>query len=515
MKKIALALVGLLIVAALGLTFWVRSALATETVRTTLAAQLSKSLGQPVQVQGVSATVYPRVTVTLTGVTIGSGSPITVQSIDVGTALGALFSRRIEHAALHVNGAKLQLPLPTLAFGSTDASASGPSPVTLVSIDEVVLTDIQVVSRGRTVRGDIDVVPHGDGLTIRKIALTADNARIDATGELTSLAGPVGTLDLKAGALDLDQLLAFATDFSAGSGVAPASGASSSGAATAPSTPSTKAADLTVTLAADKASMAGLTLDRIAGKAHLQGEQVRLEPLTFGIFGGTYSGSLGASLGAEPVFDWKAALKDVDMAAVASFVGSPGIITGKLAGDIDLSGTGLDAAAAMKSARGRANLLVSNGTVKNLALVRSAVAATSLDPQAAVQAAQEQRDEPFTELGGSLSIFAGTASTPDLHFISKDVRLDAGGALKLDGSALTLQGLVSLSEELTKQANATLARFTERDGRISMPITVRGSVDKYSIQIDSASVAKQALKNEAKAQAGAAVKKGIGRLLGR
>ena len=503
-KKIVLGLVVLLVAAGAGLTLWVRSALATDTVRTTLAAQLSKALGQPVDVQGVSATIYPRVTMTLTGLTIGKDSPITVQSLDVGTSLGALFSRRIEHAAMHVNGAKVPLPLPTLAFTSASADSSATSPVTLVSIDEVVLTDIQVTSHGRTVRGDIDVVPHGDALTIRKIALTADSARIDATGELTSLTGPVGTIDLKAGSLDLDQLVLFASDFSAGAAETPAGTA-----------PAASTADLTITMAADRAVMAGVTLDKASGTAHLKGEALQLEPFTFGVFGGTYTGSLAATLDTAPTFTWKASLANVDMAALTAFVDSPGVITGKLAGTVDVSGTGLDAVAAMKTARGRAEITVTNGTVKNLALVRAAVAATALDPQAAQKAAQEERDEAFTELGGSLAIFAGTASTPDLHFVSKDIRLDAGGALKLDGSALTLQGQVALSEELTKQANGTLARFTEQDGRITLPITIRGSVAKYSLQIDSASVARRAVTNEVKAQAGAAAKKGIGRLFGR
>ena len=105
--------------------------------------------------------------------------------------------------------------------------------------------------------------------------------------------------------------------------------------------------------------------------------------------------------------------------------------------------------------------------------------------------------------------------TPDLHFVSNDVRLDAGGALRLDGSAVNLQGAVQLSEALTKQANGTLARFTEENGRITLPIMIRGTVQKYSMQIDSASVAKRAVVNEVGSQAADAVRKGVGKLLGR
>ena len=516
-KKVVLGLVVLLLVTGLGLFVWARSVLSTDTVRNALAAQMSTALGQPVTVESVSATIYPRVTVQLKGVAIGKDGAIKVNALDVGTDFRALLSRRIEAAALHIDGATLNLPLPPLAFGSADAAAAPESsaPVTLGSVDEVVLSNIQIVSRGRTLTGDIDIVPHGlNALTIRRIALVADGARIDGSGEITDLAGPVGTLDLKAGALDLDQLMAFATDFSEGSGVATTGTAVPAGGATPSTAPST--ADLKVTLAADRATMGGVAVDHVTGRAHLKGEAVTVDPLAFNLFGGTYAGTLAATLGITPSFGWKATLKNVDVAALTTYAGSPGLVTGRMSADIDLVGNGIDAAAAMKTARGTARLTVVNGTVKNLALVRSAVAATSLNPQVVISAAQGQPvDEPFTEMGGALSIAAGTASTPDLHFISKDIRLDAGGALKLDGSAVTVQGIVQLSEELSKQANPAIVRALQANGQITLPITVRGTAQKYQIEIDTTALARRALTNEAKTQATDAVKRGLGGLLRR
>ncbi|MGC4086175.1 MAG: AsmA family protein [Vicinamibacterales bacterium] len=377
-RKIALGVVGLLVVAGVSGFFWARSVLGTDAVRNALAAQISKALGQPVTVDGVSASIYPRVTVSLTGVSIGTNAEIKVAALDVGTDVGALLSRRIEHATLHVNDARLQLPLPEFALASATPDDSGSSAVELVSVDEVVLSGIELVSRGRTLKGDIELVPHGTtAVTIRKVALTADSARIDATGEITNLTGPVGTLDIKAGALDLDQLLAFASDFAEGSGAA----TSSSSTRTAPASPTPSTANLTVTIAAERASMAGVALDAVSGTAHLVGDDVRIDPMTFNLFGGRYDGTVGANIGNAPTFSWKASLKNIDVGAVTAFAGSPGVLTGKLAANVDLTGTGVDAASAMKTARGTATLTIVNGTVKNLALVRSAVAATSLNPQ--------------------------------------------------------------------------------------------------------------------------------------
>ena len=514
-KKIALALVVVLLVAGFGMYFWAQTVLSTEAVRTALADQLSKAIGQPVTVAHVNAGLTPRLTITLNGVEIGRPTRITVSSLDVGTDFRALLFRRIEHATLHVNQARFELPLPPMNFGASGSSsgAGGSSPVELMSIDEVGLRDIEFVSRGRTVRGDIDLVAHGTtAATIRRIALTADTAHIDGSGEITNLAGPVGTIDLRAGSLDLDQLMLFASDFAEGS-TAPAPQASGGRTDAPPSPVSPRAADLTVTLAADRATMAGMTLESVSGRAHLKGDTLTVSPMKFNLFGGSYDGEIAATLNNTPTFGWNARLTNVDMAAVTAFVGNPGVMTGRLAGEVDLTGAGLDAASAMKTARGTAKVTISNGTVKNLALVRSAVAATSLDPQAVVESSQGPHDEPFSELGASLSVFSGTASTPDLHFVSKDIRLDAGGALKLDGSALNLRGAIQMSEELSKQANLNFVRLAGQDGRITLPITVTGVAGKYSIQIDTASMMQRALTNELKGQAGKALKEGLGRII--
>jgi uncharacterized protein involved in outer membrane biogenesis len=513
-RKIVVAVLIVLIVGSAGLWFWARYVLNNDAVRSALAAQLSKALGQPVTVASISAGVYPRVTVSLEGVTVGEPARITIGAIDVGTGLGALLSRRIEHATLRVADARVQLPLPPLNLGTGSSSGGSGAPVELVSVDHVSLTGIELVSRGRVLRGDIDIVPHGtSAATIRQIALVADSARIDATGELTNLAGPVGTIDVKAGALDLDQLTAFASDFVEGAGGAAAGGSS----AAPPQTPPSAAVppDLTVTMAADRATMAGISMDRLSGRARLHGDTVTVDPMTFNLFGGRYSGTIGATLSGTPTFQWKAALENLDVAAITAFAGNPGVITGRLNAQVDLSGSGIDAASAMKTARGTAKVTVVNGVVRNLALVKSAVAATSLDPQAVVASSQGPHDEPFSELGASLAIASGTASTPDLHFISKDIRLDAGGALRLDGGAVNLQGQIVMSEELSKQANPAILRVAAHDGRITLPVTLTGSASKYSVAIDTSGLATRAATDELKRQTEGAVRKGLGGLLRR
>jgi len=505
LKKILLGTVVLFVVLSIGLFIWVRSVFAQDGVRTALAEQLSKSLGQPVEVGSIAATIYPRVTVNLGDVTIGKPARIRVQKLHVGADFGALLSRRIEHARLELSGAHVQLPLPAFSLGS--ASASEPSskpPVEIVSVDVVALHDVEIVSGGRTLTGDVEIVPDGKALTLKKVALVADKARVDVSGRITDMAGPVGDITIKAGALNFDQLLAFANDFSNGAGIA-----------SGPAHTTTRSAgrstavpmNIGVSLEATRATMGALTIDRLKGTARITSQAMTLAPVSFGVFGGRYDGSLVFTLGAVPDFKLNAALSGVDTAAAAAFAGSPGTISGRLSGRINLTGRGMEASSVMKTARGTARIDIVDGNIKNLGLIRSMVVATS--GRADSSASGGSRDEPFTKLGATFTIANGSASTQDLRFESKDLLLAAAGTMRLDGSAIDLPGQVQLSDELSKQAGRDLVRYTQEGGRVTLPATITGSVSAPQVRIDVASMAKRALTNRATEEAQKALKKGL------
>src|SRR5262245_12311086 len=194
LKRVVLGILALLAVVSVAGALWVRSVFTKDTVRQALAAQISAAIGQPVVVEGIGASIYPRVTVRLDGVSVGVPARVRIEKLRLGTGLRALFSRQIVGGTVHLDGAVITLPLPPLGTGSSAAPASGSSPpLEIVSIDEIVLNDVQVVSGGRTLRGDIVAVPHGDAVTLKSIALAADDTRLTGEGEITSLAGPVGT----------------------------------------------------------------------------------------------------------------------------------------------------------------------------------------------------------------------------------------------------------------------------------------------------------------------------------
>jgi uncharacterized protein involved in outer membrane biogenesis len=492
---------------AAGLFLWVRAVFTDDLVRSALASQLSSALGQPVTIGGISAGLYPRVTVNLKDVAIGEPARIRVRTLHVGASLGALFSRRIEHARLELADARIELPLPAFAFSSDSPATSGSAPVELVSVDAVVLRNVEVVSGGRTMTGDIDVVPEGRGATIRNVRLRTENTTIDVTGQLTDLSGPAGDLSITAGVLNFDHLLAFANDFTAGSGMKAAAPASPHRGGSSARPAAAMPMNIAISLAADRATIGALVLDKLAGKARLTTDAMRLDPIDFAVFGGHYNGSLVFRLGDTPDVAVRATLAGVDVAAATRFAGAPGAISGTLSGRLNIAGRGLTAASLLQSARGGARLDVVNGVVNNLGLVRSIVVATSGRADAAGGAAH--RDGSFTKLGTTLTIGGGTATTTDLRFESPDLLLGAAGTLQLDGSSINLAGHAQLSEELSRQAGRDLVRYTQEGGRVTLPVTVTGSAAAPHVRIDVVDAAKRAVVNRAAEEGQKALKKGI------
>ena len=520
LKKILLGGLGLLLVGGLGVYMLARSVLAQDSVREALAAQVSQAIGQPVKIGAIGASIFPRISVRLGEVAIGEPARIQVRALHVGTDLAALLSRRIEHGSMRLEGARIELPLPALApssagaAGDDGADADAGSGVEIVSIDEIVLHDVEIVSGGRTLRGEIEAVPQGKGIALRRLMLSADDTTLEATGQITDLAGPVGELAIKADQLNFDRLLAFVEAFSGGAGVASAP----TGAAERPATPKANAPamNVTVSLDANRATIGALAIDRVSGRARVTDGGASLDPLAFGLFGGRYEGALALTLGSgAPSFRWTATLAGIDVAAATAFAGSPGTMTGRLAGRIDLSGEGADAAAAIQSARGTARIDIVDGMIKNLGLVRGLVVATSMRPDAKEQAAGTSTDEPFSKLGATLTIAGGGASTQDLLFDSENLRLAAAGGVQLDGSAINLKGQVQLSEKLTEQAGRDLVRYAGENGRVTLPATITGSASDPRVRIDAGDMAKRAIRNRATEEAQGAVKKGLGGLFKR
>ena len=113
------------------------------------------------------------------------------------------------------------------------------------------------------------------------------------------------------------------------------------------------------------------------------------------------------------------------------------------------------------------------------------------------------------------SVANGLARTSDLRFESNDLLLTAAGTVTLDGSAVNLVGQLQLSDKLSQQAGRDLVRYTQEQGRVTLPAMVTGSAASPQVRIDMAAVGRHAVTNRAKEEVQGAVKKGLGRLFGK
>jgi uncharacterized protein involved in outer membrane biogenesis len=514
MKRLLAVVIVLVLVVGIGVFVLARRVLTGANVRAAIAAQLSSAIGQPVSIAGIDASVYPRVTIDLTGVKIGDPVRIDLASVHVGTGLRALISRRIEGADVRVDGARLTLPLPDLSGprgGSAPAPSDG-SPIEIVSIDEIVLRNVEVISGGRTLRGDIELVPQGTGVQLRRVDLAADDTRIAMTGALTSLAPVAGALDVKAAALDVDRLIAFLTEFAAS-----ATTATPATTAAAP----TPVGRVTVALAIDKATAGGLTFTGFSSTAVLTPGAVTFDPLAFGVFGGRYQGTMALALADIPRFQWRAKVSGIDVPALMAFAGSPGAITGTLAGTVSLDGEAAALEQALRSAHGQARVDLTDGTVAGLQLVRTLVTAGSgrggllaSASQAVTSAQTSTGGERFSRLGATLRVSDGALATDDLAMTSTDVDLTASGTLRLADLSADFGGRAQLSPALSQQAGTDLYRYTQEGGRVTLPVTVSGPLRHLAVRVDVADAATRAIRNRATEEINKALERNLPKGLG-
>lgn len=496
MKRLLIIAGVLVLLVGIALAVLARTLLTGEHVRSAVASQVSAAIGQPVTIGGLGASVYPRVTMDLSDVDIGEPARIAIESMHLGTGLRGLISRRIENATVRVSGARITLPLPDLApAGPSDAGTGGALPVEIVSVDEILFDDVEIVSGERTLRGEMALALEGDGIRIRRMELAADGSEVAITGTLSSLAPVEGQLEATAGSLDFDALMAFLTDFTASA--TPPAGSAASG----------DSADLygrlTVNLTVGRARTGGLELSALEGRAVVTPAAASFDPLAFGIFGGRYDGTMRLALQGTPRFAWKAEVAGVDASQLMAFAGTPDTVTGTLAGTVSLEGQGLQMEQALRTARGTATVRIDEGTIAGLGLVRTIVVAGSgrggIDESARRAAGQPDAPEAeqFSRLGATWQIDRGVMATKDLTMSSTDVDLNAAGTVQITDMTAQFAGQVQLSEALSKQAGTDLYRYAQEGGRVTLPVTVTGPLQNLAVNVDVTDAATRAIRNRA------------------
>jgi hypothetical protein len=174
--------------------------------------------------------------------------------------------------------------------------------------------------------------------------------------------------------------------------------------------------------------------------------------------------------------------------------GSPGGITGQLAGTVALRAAPTGSAALTDTADGTFDLAVTNGNIPGLDMVRTLVLAFG-KPSGAPP---EGSGTAFSRLGGRFALAGGMLSSQNITLASRDFDMAAKGSLQLTTGALNASAEVVLSKELTDQAGTDLRRYAQEDGRVVVPATIGGTLQSPRVVPDIAAATKRAIGNEMK-----------------
>jgi hypothetical protein len=172
---------------------------------------------------------------------------------------------------------------------------------------------------------------------------------------------------------------------------------------------------------------------------------------------------------------------------------------------MQVRGTGRDFATAAAGVNGTAGVTLTKGSLKGLDVVRQTfqLLGTAPPPNAG---------DRFDSLTAQLALAGGAMSADNLVLHAPDFDLK-GKARVSRGGALSGQAQMTLSDALSKEAqsrNRDLKLLFE-DGRITVPATLSGTLQRPSVMPDLESALKRAARNKVKSE----FQKGLERLFKR
>ena len=501
MKRLLLIGLALVLVLLVGLAVAVRMLMDPERVRSTIAAQASAAIGMPVTLQAAAVSIWPRPRVTLSGLKVGEPASLTLETIEVATALRALLSRRIENAELTIADSTIDLPALLVALdGLAQEPVPAPpaegtptdAPLTLVSVDTIAFRNVRVIFEGGAATVSLESALNGDRLDIRSFELASDVTNLTASGAIESLADRRGKLSIAARTLDLDGMVALLARIQGAQGAQGARGARGAKGAQGAVEPF----DMTFDVTAAKGRAGGVQFDNLTTTIHATPKAVEMSPFGLGVFAGRVDGKAHVDTSTPaPVLVLDTKFSGIDMRAVAAFAGQPEAISGRLAGELHVSGAGAEPAAALANATGRGALSITDGAIPNLHLVRTIVVAFGKPAPGSTGGGDR-----FTSIAATMQLANSVLRLSTFSFASPDVDVEGSGTLNLSAGAIDVAGRARLSEALTAQAGRDLVRYTADANRVTVPVTVSGQISAPQVRVDTGALLRRAAENEVKSQ---------------
>jgi uncharacterized protein involved in outer membrane biogenesis len=488
-------------------------ALKSGAARSRIASALSSALGQPVAIGGLSASIFPRPSLSARDVQVGGADSnaapgFSLKTLHVVPRLSSLLPGRgltIDHVDLkglvisvrRDSAGRWLVPVPPSPSVDTSTGKSGidlnqlraregairvvddqlPGPaggprvttITGVEADMQALGGRLEVSRftgrlGETVvTGSTDMGPKGAELELRSEAVHSSDLPA-----LFALAGiPASPLLSIAGKTPFEMTISLSPGF----------------------------ASYTVTgkAAIERVKFGTLAFDGVQAPFRLERGVFTLDPLAFTTYGGRQQGVVSMDLNQPvPAYRIRTSIQGLDVnEALSANTTMKDFLAGKGQVAANVRGSGTTAAALRRSLTGTLKYELKDGVIRNfplLAAINQALGITG----------GTDRDTKFQSLSGTATIGGGKARTNDLAFRAGELTLTGKGTLSFD-QRLDLRMTASASPEMSNQLIqrvGMLKGLSNSRGQVTFPVIVTGTTTAPRISVDLGSIAKKQLEGK-------------------
>jgi len=346
---------------------------------------------------------------------------------------------------------------------------------------------------------------------VSQFAARVGKTKLDGGLTVQNFTSPQITLNLHSPSASLDELMSLLTPSSSGTK------ASSSSAPTDDILARTQGSG---TVRIDEGSYGTFRFSQFEGNLRLSNKVVTFDPVSFKLYGGTYQGTLSADLrGAQPRYAYRSALKGVDAQPfLAENLGIKDLLAGSISADVEMEGGGSEMNDILNSLKGHSTLKVEKGWIGQLNVMEGLAKASNLLGEKTLNQVSSnlaKKRTEFSALTGDIDLAGGRATSNNLRLVSKDLDLQGKGGFTLHGM-LDLNLKVLFSKEVTNamlQEGSRARYLQQEDGRIVLPLTIKGPLASPTYGVDIGDITRAAAKSEA-VQRLAGSKSTLGQLVG-
>lgn len=489
---------------------------------------IEEALNRKIELKDIRLTIVPRIGVRIAGFAVlddpafSAGPFASLTSLDVGVKLRPLLSKRVEVEEITLRDpvitviknrdgilnastlGKKGAPKPEGAPAPEPSATEGPLRIlALLAVDRVSISggkltyrDLSAAKPTEYVLQDIDFLLKDVGLgKTPSLHVTTLVQPLNFPIKIDGTFGPLKeTPDIEA--MDLAIVLGKTNLAVKGSAVG-------GDAKLAVTSQAINTADLPLTLPLKKP----VEVKDLRVAAEVNGQQARVNNLSFQVFNGQVKAQGGLTLGTPAApFDGKVAVQGLQLGPVLEAIGTDKVSgSGTAATELALRGRGFSMPELTQALEGTGHVAVKDGKLEGINLMQEAL--TLLKVVGITQ--DNVKATAFSTIEGDIAIKQGVINLQRLLMDSHDFQATALGTIGFD-QTLNLKANLNLSEALSNQitGKSPAAKLVLTGGRIAVPLVITGTAQVPSYSLDTKAIGGK-LQEQVKEQ----VKEKVGEIL--